>query len=140
MHKQSKHGIRHVVAGIILRESDSHILICQRAADQPLGLKWEFPGGKIEPGEDALQALRRELDEELGIQAHIGEQVAKILHTYRNGNAVELQFFRVENFEGELLNKIFADIRWVPRASLPEFDFLEADVKLVREIADGKIV
>src|SRR5579872_2934838 len=100
MSKPLKTGVRHVAAGILVRESDGHILICQRAKDQPLGLKWEFPGGKIEQGEDPIQALRRELDEELGIQAEIGEQVAKILHTYRNGNAVELTFFRVKGYSG----------------------------------------
>jgi len=124
----------------MVRSTDSHILICQRAPDHPLALKWEFPGGKIEPGEDPVQALRRELEEELGIQAVIGDQVAQVLHTYRNGNAVELTFFRVTEFSGELLNKIFADIQWVPRTTLPDYDFLEADVDLVKEIAGGKVI
>ena len=140
VNKNPQKTVRKVVAAIMVRPQDAHILICQRAPDHPLALKWEFPGGKIEPGEDATQALRRELEEELGISAVIGEQVALVLHTYRNGNAVELTFFRVTEFSGELLNKIFADIKWVPRTTLPDYDFLEADVKLVKEIAEGKIV
>jgi 8-oxo-dGTP diphosphatase len=138
--KPAQKSVRKVVAAIMVRSTDSHILICQRAPDHPLALKWEFPGGKIEPGEDPVQALRRELEEELGIQAVIGDQVAQVLHTYRNGNAVELTFFRVTEFSGELLNKIFADIQWVPRTTLPDYDFLEADVDLVKEIAGGKVI
>ena len=132
--------MKHVVAAIIVRPSDNKILICQRAKGQPLGLKWEFPGGKIEPGEEAIAALKRELREELDIEAEIGNEVERFVHTYRNGNAVELAFFHVETFSGEMKNKVFQDFKWVNREELPRFDFLEADVKLVREIANGKIV
>ena len=132
--------MKQVVAAIIVREPDSKILICQRTKDQPLPLKWEFPGGKIEPGEEPAAALRRELDEELGIVAEIGAQVARIVHKYKNGGGVELAFFLVTNYSNEINNRIFKDIRWVDRETLPQFDFLEADVKLVREIAAGKIV
>ncbi|MCU1309825.1 MAG: hydrolase, family [Candidatus Angelobacter sp.] len=130
--------MKQVVAAIIIR--DSKILICQRTKDQPLPLKWEFPGGKIEMGEKPVAALQRELDEELGISAEIGSEVARIAHRYKNGGGVELAFFLVTDFSGEIQNRIFKDVRWVDRETLPRYDFLEADVKLVREIAAGKIV
>jgi 8-oxo-dGTP diphosphatase len=130
--------MKQVVAAIIVR--DSKILICQRTKDQPLPLKWEFPGGKIEMDEEPAAALRRELDEELGISATIGSEVARIVHKYKNGGGVELAFFLVTEFAGEIQNRIFKEVRWVDRETLPKFDFLEADVKLVREIAAGKIV
>jgi 8-oxo-dGTP diphosphatase len=130
--------MKQVVAAIIIRESK--ILICQRTKDQPLPLKWEFPGGKIEIGEQPGAALRRELDEELGISAEIGSEVARIAHRYKNGGGVELAFFLVTDFSGEIQNRIFKEVRWVDRETLPKYDFLEADVKLVREIAAGKIV
>jgi 8-oxo-dGTP diphosphatase len=130
--------MRQVSAALIVRPSDRKILICQRGEAQPLGLKWEFPGGKIEPGELPAAALKRELNEELGIDAEIGEFVTRIQHVYKNGRGVELHFFRVDRFAGEIINRIFQDIRWVDRRSLPGFDFLEADVRLVREIAGGK--
>jgi 8-oxo-dGTP diphosphatase len=130
--------MKQVVAAIIIR--DSKILICQRTKDQPLPLKWEFPGGKIEIGEEPVAALRRELDEELGIAAEIGSEVARIVHKYKNGGGVELAFFLVTEFSGAIENRIFKDVRWVERETLPRFDFLEADVKLVKEIAAGKIV
>jgi 8-oxo-dGTP diphosphatase len=132
--------VRQVVAAIFVRDEDSKILVCQRKKDQPLPLKWEFPGGKIEPGEEPMAALKRELDEELGINAEIGEEVARVTHKYKNGGGVELAFFRVKRYSGEIQNRIFKDVRWVDRKNLPTLDFLEADVKLVKDIAAGKIV
>jgi len=129
--------IKQVVAALMLRGED--ILCCQRTEHQSLPLKWEFPGGKIEPGEEPPQALRRELEEELGVCAEIGSKVAQLQHHYQNGNAVELHFFVVERYEGELQNRIFREIRWVNRRQLPALDFLEADRSLVRQIAAGEL-
>ncbi len=130
--------IRYVVAALILRGDE--VLVCQRRPDQPMSLKWEFPGGKIEPGESPEQALRRELDEELGIHAEIGALIAHVRHNYRNGGAVDLQFFAVHSFQGELTNRIFHDLRWTRLQTLPEFDFLAADRELVRDLAAGKLL
>ncbi len=105
-----------------------------------MALQWEFPGGKIEPGETAEQALARELQEELGIEATIGPRVAHIRHNYRHGGAVDLQFFAVREFSGELENRIFAQMRWTRLEDLPTYDFLAADRGLIRELADGKLL
>ena len=129
--------MKQVVAGLIVR--GDMVLICQRTKHQPLPLKWEFPGGKIEPDEQPTAALYRELEEELGILAEIGSKIATICHNYGNGAAVELHFYLVEKFEGEIENRIFRDVRWISRAELPSYDFLEADIALVRDIASGKI-
>lgn len=129
--------MKQVVAGLIVREEK--ILVCQRTRHQALPLKWEFPGGKIEPGEEADEALHRELEEELGIRAAIGRKVATVRHDYGNGSAVELHFFLVEEFEGEIENRIFHDVVWAERQELPTFDFLEADIALVKQISAGKI-
>ena len=130
--------MKQVVAALIFK--DGKILVCQRTRHQVMPLKWEFPGGKIEEGEQPRDALRRELEEELGIKANIGEEAARIRHEYKNGSAVELRFFVVYEYEGELENKIFRDMRWATRAELPSFDFLEADLELVQGLAAGKIV
>jgi len=103
-------------------------------------LKWEFPGGKMETGEQPRDALRRELEEELGIDAKIGEEVARIQHKYKDGGAVELRFYVVHHFQGEIENRIFRDIQWADRKKLPTFDFLEADLELVKRLAGGKLV
>jgi len=131
-------SVRYVAAALILR-GDS-VLICQRRADQPMALKWEFPGGKIEPGETPEQALARELEEELGIRAEIGPFITRVHHTYRNGGAVDLQFFAVRSFAGDIINHIFNDVRWVPLKNLPGYDFLAADRGLIRDLADGKLI
>jgi 8-oxo-dGTP diphosphatase len=130
--------MRHVVAGLILQ--GGKLLICQRTRHQALALKWEFPGGKIEEGEQARAALRRELEEELGIDATVGNEVARLVHEYRSGGAVELRFFLIPEYRGEVENLIFEDIQWVEPGRLPEYDFLEADLPLVRDLADGKLL
>ena len=136
--KSAERTIRAVVAALILRENQ--VLICQRRQGQPMEMQWEFPGGKIEPGETPEQALRRELQEELGIDATIGNSIANVVHNYRNGGAVHLQFFTVHQFEGVLQNKIFNDVRWSPLKDLPSYDFLAADKKFVRDLALGKVL
>ena len=118
---------------------DGKVLVCQRTRYQTMPLKWEFPGGKIEEGEQPRDALRRELDEELGIDAVIGEEAARILHDYKNGAAVELRFFAVREYGGEIENRIFKEIRWAKPQELLALDFLEADQQLVKDLAEGKI-
>ena len=126
-----------VVAGII-RKGD-RILVCQRQRSDAYGLQWEFPGGKVKDGEPLAGALRRELEEELGIQAEVGNEVHRLRHRYPD-RYVEVVFFAVAGFRGEVRNNVFEAVEWAPRSSLPEYNFLEADRELVNRIAKGEIV
>ena len=130
--------MKRVVAALITK--NGKLLVCQRTRHQTMPLKWEFPGGKIEEREQPRDALYRELEEELGILATIGDEVARIRHEYPNGGMVELRFFVVREYQGEIENRIFKDIQWAQPGDLPKYDFLEADLTLVRDLAAGKLL
>jgi 8-oxo-dGTP diphosphatase len=125
-----------VVAGVIHR--NGHILIGQRQKGDSHGLKWEFPGGKVEHGESASDALQRELEEELCIQAHIGPELIRYDYDYPKRTPILLIFHRVTEFNGEPRGAAFEQIRWETRERLPDYDFLDGDIDFVRRIANGE--
>jgi 8-oxo-dGTP diphosphatase len=131
-------ALRFVAAALIVRNGE--VLIGQRRPDQPMALLWEFPGGKIEAGESPEQALARELDEELGIRAIIGPRVTHVRHNYRHGGAVDLLFFAVHEFAGEIESRIYHQVRWVKLEDLSGYEFLAADRGLIRDLAAGKLL
>jgi 8-oxo-dGTP diphosphatase len=124
-----------VVAGVI--ERSGRILIAQRRRTGRHPLKWEFPGGKVEPGEDPRRALQRELREELGIRAALGAELGRYDVRYGSGPLVRLLFYEVTSFEGEPRNLDFEQILWERRLNLAAYDFLEGDVEFVRRLAGG---
>jgi len=126
-----------VTAGII--RSDDRVLICQRHHSDAYGLQWEFPGGKVQEGEELKTSLRRELAEELAIQAEIGSEVFRLRHLYPD-RFVEVVFFEIASYKGEVRNQVFEAVEWAPRSRLVEYNFLEADRELVRRICKGEIV
>ena len=121
-----------VVAAVI--ERDGRVLICQRKGGRH-ALKWEFPGGKVEPGEDPRDALARELREELAIDARIGEELEFHEVRYGNGPVIRLRFYRVTEFAGEPVNLEFESIVWESPVKLPKYDFLEGDLEFVHRLA-----
>ena len=121
-----------VVAGLIVQKDQ--LLVCQRHQTSAFPLKWEFPGGKLEPGERSEDALGRELKEELGIQIHDPVEIFDHRHLYPGAFEVSLRFFRVMRFQGEVRNRVFQQIRWVRVAELPSLDFLEGDLPLIAKL------
>jgi len=122
-----------VVAAVI--ERDGQVLIGQRKAGEWHAFKWEFPGGKVEPGETPAAAIRRELEEELGIRAAIGPPITDYEYTYPGRSTIHLMFYSVSKFDGEPQNRAFEKIRWEKRERLPAYDFLDGDVDFVRQLA-----
>jgi 8-oxo-dGTP diphosphatase len=120
-----------VTAGIINREGC--ILICQRRKGSWGEFKWEFPGGKVEDGEDPGESLRRELREELAIESQIGPLLCRLEHRYPD-RAVELYVYQILTYTGEVCNRQFESIRWARREELLEFDFLDADLPVVEAL------
>lgn len=121
-----------VAAAVIVR--DGRVLACQRGPEQSHPLAWEFPGGKREPGETMVECLRRELREELGIDADVGAELWRTEHRYPGRANVALVFFRVDRFRGEPGNLVFADIRWAALDELDGLAFLAADRELIARL------
>ncbi len=121
-----------VVAGVI-RRVDGRVLITQRLADDTLGGYWEFPGGKVEPGEELRAALARELREELGVEAEIGAEIHSIVHAYPDRD-VRLYFYEARIVSGEPRKLEVADLRWVTPDELMEYQFPEADRPLLAQL------
>lgn len=126
-----------VVAGILQR--DGRLLIGQRMAGDRHALKWEFPGGKVEHGETPKEALRRELQEELGVESVIGPEVARYEHHIPGRAPLILLFHRVESFAGEPAPHTFEQLVWELPESLPSYDFLDGDLDFVRRLARGRV-
>ncbi len=122
-----------VVAAVIRR--DGRILIGQRPRASRHGLKWEFPGGKVEAGEDPRRAIERELREELGIEAQAGPEITRYAYRYPKRQTIDLMFFAVDSFTGEPRSLAFEQIAWETPERLPGYDFLAADVQFVRTLA-----
>ena len=125
-----------VVAGLIARD-DGRVLITQRRADQALPLQWEFPGGKVEPGEAPTQALARELTEEIGVTVEVGRIWDVLFHAYPTFDLVML-VYACRLVEGEPHAVEVADVAWVALPDLSRWDILPADRPLVdRLVREG---
>jgi len=120
-----------VVAGVISFEG--RFLITQRLADDTLGGYWEFPGGKVEPGEDLRAALKRELLEELGLETEIGAQIHHVVHAYPDRD-VRLYFFEARILSGEPQKLEVADWTWITAAQFTDYQFPEADLPLLNQL------
>ena len=124
---------RKLVVAALCRDEAGRILLTQRRADQPMGLLWEFPGGKVEPGEAPVAALEREIREELGCDARVGRIDDVVFHAYAEFDLYMLVY--ACTLAGAPRAVEVADVRWVPPAELGGYEVLPADVALVRRLA-----
>jgi 8-oxo-dGTP diphosphatase len=124
-----------VVAAII--ERDGRILIGRRQAHQSHALQWEFPGGKVENGESPQEALARELQEELSIADAVGEEILRYEYAYPGKPGIELIFFRVTSYRGEIREVIYSETAWAARPELALYDFVAGDRRFVEQFASA---
>jgi len=128
-----------VVAAIIER-GDRRLLIGQRRRNDTSPLKWEFPGGKVQDGEEPEAALARELREELCVTLRKSVEIARVTHQYaETPELIEVQFFAVEIAEAVVIPNAFEQVHWVLPKELGEYDFLAANAQLVANLATGCI-
>jgi 8-oxo-dGTP diphosphatase len=131
--------MRRVVAAVIERE-DRRLLIGQRRRGDTSPLKWEFPGGKVREGEELEAALRRELEEELGVAVMKSRQIAQVRHRYATyPEELEVHFFAVKISDGNVAPRCFEQVAWVLPKELGQYDFLAANRELIAHLATGKI-
>ncbi len=125
--------VRVVAAALI--GADRRVLIAERPAGKPLAGRWEFPGGKLGPGESEAEALARELAEELGIEPLGGWPMMRLTHPYED-RLVELSLWVVERFRGEPRGLEGQALKWVEPGALGAEDLLEADRPFVAALVE----
>jgi 8-oxo-dGTP diphosphatase len=131
--------MRLVVAGVIER-SDRRLLIFQRRCDDTSPLKWEFPGGKADPGETPEEALARELREELGVRLEKCAEMGRARHKYATSSEeLEIRFYAAAIKENEVTPKCFEQVLWVLPKELGEYDFLAANAQLIAQLTTGRM-
>lgn len=124
-----------VVAAVIWR--GAKFLAVRRPEGKPQAGYWEFPGGKVEPGESRSQALARELDEELGLDPTTWEFWREVRHDYGHIR-VRLHFYHVYQFAGRATSREGHELAWLDAREAGDYPFLEADTEIVAALAQGQ--
>lgn len=122
------------VTAAIIRQEQQY-LICQRAHDDELPLLWEFPGGKLEPGETLEECIIRECQEELGVDIRICGEFGRTSYPYKQWELV-FTFFDAEIAAGTPVTTVHEQIRWVSAAELKDYTFCPADVEIVEKLSN----
>lgn len=122
-----------IVTAAILRNELGEILICQRPEHKLCPMLWEFPGGKLEAGETLQECLRRECQEELGIDIEVGYEIGVTTYDYP-AFSVEIHFFEAKLLGGQLLAKEHKKILFVKPKELDFYDFCPADEDIVQKL------
>ncbi len=132
-----KQGVSAVEVAAALIWEGGKFMICRRPVHKARGLRWEFAGGKVEPGETKEQALIRECREELAVTVSVGEVFMEVTHTYPD-ITVRLTVFHAAVTAGTPRKLEHNDIRWITPEEIPQYDFCPADEAILRRIQEEK--
>ena len=124
--------ITQVAAGVIWE--NGRFMICKRPQNKKRGSLWEFPGGKLEPGESACQALVRECMEELNILIQTEDIIGEVTHEYSD-MTVSITFFNASIIGGSLRMLEHDDIKWILPEEVSAYDFCPADTGILSKIS-----
>lgn len=125
---------RHVAVGVIFSPDKKQVLISKRKANQHLAGLWEFPGGKVEKGEDIYSALKRELYEELGVKVEEAKQLTTISYDYPD-KSVLLDVWQINEWSGEPESREDQELKWVNTGELSLYDFPEANKHIIQTLS-----
>ena len=120
-----------VASGVIVK--NNKILIGLRAEGDSGAGMWEFPGGKIELNESSESAIKRELREELDIEATVNQKIMKYSHRFKN-TIYEISFFEINKFTGSIKKNVHDDLQWIELTSLKKYQFISGDILLIDRI------
>ena len=123
------------VTAAIIRQNGK-ILICQRPADKNCGLLWEFPGGKIEAGENGEQCIIRECQEELGVTLNVERELTDITYEYPD-RIVHLHFYLCDIAAGVPEKKEHNALIWITPGEVEQYEFCPADQAMIRKMVEG---
>ncbi|MEJ2202246.1 MAG: 8-oxo-dGTP diphosphatase MutT [Desulfuromonadaceae bacterium] len=123
-----------IVTAAVIRQEDG-VLITKRPENSRHGGRWEFPGGKLDPGESPQDGLRRELREELGIEIEVGNILEVVYHRYPQATVLILAY-NCKHLRGEIRNLEVAEHRWVTTSDLQRYALLEADAPIVARLLE----
>ncbi len=121
-----------VAVGVLVK--DGCVLMGERSASKVYPLHWEFPGGKLEPGEQPIDALKRELHEELSIDVREAQEWFTEVATYSNGTTYEITYFLVRSWQGEIENSEFNTIDWISNEMLPTLLHLSGNKRVLERL------
>ena len=133
-----RNNIINVVGGLIIK--NQKLLICQRTKNKDHGLKWEFPGGKIEDNETKETALTREIQEELSITIQNYSFLTDYFYTYKDlDKHIYLNLYLISKYKGTIKNNLHNKLNWIEKEDLASYDFLDGDKKIIDQIINNEL-